>query len=140
MLSCIPYNIILIDIPQRFQTVYGTTPFGAGVRLIPFNFSIALSGTLVNVIAAKTRIPPVYIFLTGSIIQLLGLALFSTLSNSLTIPSVMYASEVLSGWGIGIVTGLLLVIPPTVVEPQDLGISIDAPRVNFKSIAYVKLT
>lgn len=132
MLSCIPYNIILIDIPQRFQTVYGTTPFGAGLRLIPFNFSIALSGTLVTVIAAKTRIPPVYILLTGSIIQLLGLALFSTLSNSLTIPSVMYASEVLSGWGIGIVTGLLLVIPPLVVEPQDLGIAIDAPRVNFK--------
>ena len=121
LLSGIPYNIIVIDIPQRFQAVYGTSPFGAGLRLIPFNFSIALSSVLINLIAGKTRIPPVYLLLVGSIIQLVGLALFSTLSDGLTIPTVIYGWEVISGCGIGIVMGMLLVLPPHLVEPRDLG-------------------
>ena len=103
--------------------MYGTSPFGAGLRLIPFNFSIALSSVLINVIAGKTRIPPVYLLLVGSIIQLIGLALFSTLSDDLTIPRVIYGWEVISGCGIGIVMGMLLVLPPHLVEPRDLGTS-----------------
>ena len=121
LLSGVPYNIIVIDIPQRFQAVYGASPFGAGLRLIPFNFLIALSAVLINIFAAKTRILPVYILFAGSIIQLVGLALFSTLSTSLSVPSVIYGWEVLSGCGIGIVMGMLLVLPPHVVEARDLG-------------------
>ncbi|KAI9788799.1 MAG: hypothetical protein M1816_006580 [Peltula sp. TS41687] len=123
LLSGIPYNIIVIDVPQRFQAVYGASPFGAGLRLIPFNFVMALSTVLINIFAAKTRIPPVYLLFAGSVIQLIGLVLFSTLPNGLTAPSVIYGAEVLSGCGIGIVMGMLLVIPPHVVEPRDLAIS-----------------
>lgn len=107
--------------PQRFQTVHGATPFGAGLRLIPFNFVIALSSALINVLAAKTRIPPVYLLFAGSVIQLVGLVLFSTLPDGLTAPSVIYGAEVLSGCGIGIMMGLLIIIPPHVVEARDLG-------------------
>lgn len=111
----------MINIPQRFQGVYGTSPFEAGVRLIPFNFLIALGSVLVNIFAAKTRIPPIYLLFVGSTIQLIGLALFSTLSSDLHIPSVIYGWEVLSGFGIGVVMGILLLIPPQVVEHRDLG-------------------
>lgn len=103
--------------------MYGTSPFGAGLRLIPFNFSIALSSVLINVIVGKTRIPPIYLLFAGSVIQLIGLALFSTLSDGLTIPREIYGWEVLSGCGIGIVIGILLVLPPHLVEPRDLGMS-----------------
>ena len=102
--------------------MYGTSPFGAGLRLIPFNFSLALSSVIINIVAAKTRISPIYLLFAGSIIELIGLALFSTLSNELTIPSVIYGWEILSGWGIGTVMGMLLVIPPHVVERRDLGV------------------
>ncbi len=133
LLSGIPYNIIVIDIPQRFQAVYGTSPFGAGVRLIPFNFLIALSSVLVNIVASKTRIPPIFLLLAGSIIQLIGLALFSTLSDGLMVPSVIYGWEVISGTGIGIVMGMLLVLPPHLVEPRDLGMF---SRISTKPIPY----
>ena len=112
-----PYNIIVIDIPQRFQAVYGASPFGSGLRLI------ALSSVVVNVVAGKTRIPPIYLLFCGSVVQLIGLALFSTLSDTLTVPPIIYGWEVLSGCGIGMVMGILLVIPPHVVEPRDLGMS-----------------
>ena len=126
LLSGIPYNIIIIDIPQRLQTVNGISPLGAGIRLVPFNFMIALGCILINIFAMKTRIPPIYLLLAGSIIELIGLSLFSTLSSTSIMtpaPSVVYGWEVLSGFGIGIVWGMLLVIPPHVVEHRDLAIS-----------------
>lgn len=125
-LSGIPYNIIVIDIPQRLQTVHGISPLGAGVRLIPFNFMIALGCILINVFAMKTRIAPIYLVFAGSIIQLVGIALLSTLSSTNIMapaPSVIYGWEILSGFGIGMVWGMLLVIPPHVVERRDLAIS-----------------
>lgn len=126
LLSGIPYNIIVIDIPQRLQTVNGISPLGAGIRLVPFNFMIALGCILINVFAMRTRIGPIYLVLAGSVIQLVGLSLFSTLSSNDIIapaPSVFYGWEILSGFGIGMVWGMLLVIPPHVVEHRDLAIS-----------------
>lgn len=126
LLSGIPYNIIVIDIPQRLQTVNGISSIGAGVRLVPFNFMIALGCILINVFAKRTRVAPIYLVFAGSIIQLIGLSLFSTLSSDAIMtpaPSVLYGWEVLSGSGIGMVWGMLLVIPPHVVEHRDLAIS-----------------
>lgn len=126
LLSGIPYNIIIIDIPQRLQTVNGISPLGAGIRLIPFNFMIALGCILINVFAMRTRVAPIYLVFAGSIIQLVGLALLSTLSSTNIMapaPSFIYGWEILSGFGIGMVWGMLLVIPPHVVEHRDLAIS-----------------
>ena len=126
LLSGVPYNIITIDIPQRLQTVNGISPLGAGVRLIPFNFMIALGCIVINVFAMRTRIAPIYLVLAGSIIELIGLSLLSTLSSTnIMAPaqSVLYGWEILSGFGIGMVWGMLLVIPPHVVEHRDLAIS-----------------
>ena len=126
LLSGIPYNIIIIDIPERLQTVNGISPLGAGIRLVPFNFMIALGCILINVFAMKTRIAPIWLVLAGSIIELIGLSLFSTLSStSIMTPaaSAIYGWEVFSGFGIGMVWGMLLVIPPHVVEHRDLAIS-----------------
>ena len=126
LLSGIPYNIIIIDIPQRLQTVNGISPLGAGIRLIPFNFMIALGCIVINVFAMRTRIAPIYLVFAGSIIELIGLSLLSTLSSTnIMAPaqSVIYGWEVLSGFGIGMVWGMLLVIPPHVVQHRDLAIS-----------------
>lgn len=101
--------------------MHGVRPFGAGLRLVPFNFLIALSSVLVNIFADKTRCPPIYLIFIGSLIELVGLALFSTLPDDVAVPSVIYGWQVLSGWGIGMVMGMLLVMPPHVVEKRDIG-------------------
>ena len=121
LFSGIPYNTIVITMPQRFQAVYGTSPLGAGVRLIPFNFLISIGSVLVNVIATKARIKPIYLLLIGSALQLIGLALFTTLPDGTTIPATIYGYEIISGFGIGMVIGICLVIPPHVVETKDIG-------------------
>lgn len=97
------------------------SPFGAGVRLIPFNFLLAFAAVFVNVLAAKARIKPIYLFLVGSALQLVGLALFTTISDDTAIPAAFYGYEIMTGFGIGMVIGISLLIPPHVVETRDLG-------------------
>ena len=121
LFSGIPYNTVVITIPQRFQAVYGTSPLGAGVRLIPFNFLISFASVFVNILAAKARIKPIYLLLVGSALQLIGLTLFTTIPDDTTVPAAIYGYEIISGFGIGMVIGICLVIPPHVVETRDLG-------------------
>ncbi|CAD6574931.1 MAG: hypothetical protein ASARMPRED_006995 [Alectoria sarmentosa] len=87
---------------------------------------IALGCILINVFATRTRIAPIYLIFAGSVIQLVGLSLFSALSSNdimMPAPSVIYGWELLSGFGIGMVWGMLLVIPHHVVEHRDLAVS-----------------
>ena len=121
LLSGVPYNIIVVDIPQRFQVINNISAFGTGMRLIPFNFSISFASVLVNIIAGKVQIRPIFLLLFSSIIQLIGLSLFSTLLEDGRIHAAIYAYEVVTGFGIGFVMGICLLLPPAVVEAQDLG-------------------
>lgn len=97
------------------------SPFKAGVRLIPFNFLLAFAAVFVNFLAAKARIKPIYLFMVGSALQLIGLALFTTISDATVIPAAIYGYEIITGFGIGMVIGISLLIPPHVVETRDLG-------------------
>ena len=74
-----------------------------------------------NLVAARTHILPITLLLVGSTIQLIGLTLFATLSSSHSLLPGTYGWEALSGCGIGIVMGMLIVLPPHVVENRDLG-------------------
>ncbi|KAH9860969.1 hypothetical protein IAQ61_010705 [Plenodomus lingam] len=47
-LSGIPYNILIINVPQRYQDVTGTSPLTAAIRLIPFNIMISFTGFIVT--------------------------------------------------------------------------------------------
>ncbi|KAF4636426.1 hypothetical protein G7Y89_g1666 [Cudoniella acicularis] len=122
LLSGIPYNVVTIDIPQRFLAVDGVSPFGAGLRLIPYNFLISLGSVLVNVVAAKFKILPIYLLLIGSVLQLVGVTLLSTIRGE-TLFAAMYVYEALTGFGVGMIFGICLVIPPRVVEKRDIAIS-----------------
>jgi hypothetical protein len=103
--------------------VEGNTPFRAGVRLIPFNFFIAIGGILTNVIAGKLKMPPIFLCLFGTIIQAIGTGLLATLPSSGTSPGVIYLYEVMAGLGTGFIWGMVIVIPPFLVRSQDKDIS-----------------
>lgn len=111
----------MIIIPQRFQTVYNLSPIEAGVRLIPFNLLISFACVVVNVVAMKTRIKPIWLLFIGSTLQVIGISLFATLSDHRRLNAPIYGFEIVSGFGIGMVIGILLVIPPQLVETRDLG-------------------
>ncbi len=108
-------------LPQRFQLVYGTSGLDAGVRLIPFSAVIPIGSIFASILAGKFKIPPVYLLILGSVLQVLGFALIGTLPSTLDIPSRIYGYQVLAGWGCGINFSLLFILLPFVNEKQDNG-------------------
>ncbi len=91
--------------------------------MIAFNFIISLFSVLVNLVAAKTRVPPIYFLFSGSIIQLIGISFLCTLPDDGSVPASIYGYEVLTGAGLGMVMGICLILPPHVVDVRDLGMS-----------------
>ena len=121
--SGVPYNILIITIPQRFQAVNNLSPLDAGVRLIPFNFSIALGSVFTNVFAERLGVLPIMNMLFGAILQLVGLTLFSTLPDNGEVPNAIYGYMVLVGVGAGFTIGSCLVLPPYTVEGRDVSVA-----------------
>ncbi|KAI0010709.1 putative multidrug resistance protein fnx1 [Xylariaceae sp. FL0662B] len=114
-----PTVIGIFVIPQRFQLVYGTSGLQAGVRLIPFTALIPVGSTVASILAGKVKIPPIYIVIAGSCLQILGFALLGTLPPTLDIPPQIYGFEILAGLGCGINFALLFVMIPFVNEKRD---------------------
>jgi MFS family permease len=125
-MSGIPYNILIINIPQRFQDLNGASPMASAVRLIPFNLLIAITCVMVNVFLMKSGTPCVYFLLFGSIIQVGGLAWFSVLPQDGKLSAQIYGCQIITGFGIGCILGITLLMPPLVVDKKDLGKSFTA--------------
>ncbi|KAM0308054.1 hypothetical protein ACHAO8_010387 [Botrytis cinerea] len=121
LLSGVPWNAVTINIPQRFQVVNGMSPVAAGVRLIPFNALIAFGTVIANILVGKAHIPLICLMLIGSILQIVGISLMSTIPNGSDVNPAIYGYEAIAGLGIGIVYGMVIVIPPHIVERRDLG-------------------
>lgn len=108
-------------IPQRFQLVYGTSGLDAGVRLIPFTAAIPVSSIIASTLAGKYKVPPLYLIIAGSCLQVLGFALLGTLPSTFEIPARIYGFEFIAGWGCGINFPLLFVMVPFVVGKREQG-------------------
>ncbi|OTA64073.1 putative multidrug resistance protein fnx1 [Hypoxylon sp. EC38] len=113
-----PTIISMFLIPQRFQLIYNTSSLNAGVYLIPFTITIPLGTIFASIIAGKLKVPPVYIILAGSCLQIVGFSLLSTLPSTLEIPPRIYGYEIITGWGCGMNFSLLFVMIPFVNEKQ----------------------
>ena len=125
-----PFTSLVVNIPQRFQAVNGSTPTRAGISLLPLllmtPFASGLSGYLVS--NQKLRVPPLYLVLLGSCLQLIGVGLDSSISTDVGagIQKVQYAYEVLMGLGFGLVLSSLLTFIPLVVEKKDMPVMMGA--------------
>jgi hypothetical protein len=89
-------------------------------------FASGLSAYLVS--NQKVRVPPLYLVLFGSCLQLIGVGLDSSISTDVSggIEKKQYAYEVLMGVGFGLVLSSLLTFIPLVVEKRDMPVMIGA--------------
>lgn len=109
----------MIQIPQRFQTVHGLSPFQASLRLLPFGFLVAFGCMVGAGVCKKAKIPILYIIMLGSVLQIVGFSLLSTTPHSQEIFMGQYGYQVIAGLGTGMTVGCLLVIMPFTVEERD---------------------
>ena len=125
----IPFNAIIVLLPQRLQTISGASPLAAGIRLLPYTFGAAFGAVLANVFGSKRRIAVIYILFLGALLQLLGLVLLSTLPITRELPRKAYGFETLAGVGVGVTFGILVLATPYVASPRDLGESCHNDRI-----------
>ena len=116
-----PFNVVIFSLPQRFQIVNNTSPLGAGIRLLPFTCATPVGSLLSSLMAGKLKIPPIYLVITASCLQVVGFSLLSTLPVVRHISNTQYGYEVIAGFGVGINISTLVLMTPFSVQKRDQG-------------------
>lgn len=114
-------TIIYIEIPQRFQVVYGKSPLEAGVMLLPYAIASPLGGVLASICAGRWRIPFIYLLLLGAVLQTVGCFLLSAIPTTTAIYRGQFGYMVIAGLGSGLSMGSLYILTPLVVKKEDQG-------------------
>lgn len=119
----VPFNVIIVFVPQRLQTICGVSALGAGERLLPYTFSAAFGAVIAMVLGSKRRVAVVHILILGALLQTLGFALLTTLPATSEWPDRAYGFLVIAGIGLGISFGICILATPFVVAPKHIGVA-----------------
>ncbi|KAL8798758.1 MAG: hypothetical protein Q9182_006419 [Xanthomendoza sp. 2 TL-2023] len=123
----IAYLTTVIDLPQKFQVVNGDSAFKAGYRLLALMMSFSLAAVVSSVLTEKKRVPPMYTLLVAASLQILGLALMTTLSTTQhSFPPAQYGYEIIMGFGFGLSISTLIMAISIVVNQQDGAVTMGA--------------
>ncbi|KAL4981982.1 MFS general substrate transporter [Aspergillus falconensis] len=128
----IPFTMLVIALPQRFQTVNSLSALDAGVRLLPYAMLAPIGSLVSNIIFTRRRVPIPLLFV-GATFQVLGLALLVSEPVRESLPGRLYGYEVLAGFGVGVTFGTLVTITPSSVEPRDLATATGA-MIQFRQM------
>lgn len=126
-----PTIISMFIIPQRFQVAYGYSGLDAGVRLLPFTLALPAGSICASRIAGKLKVPPLFLLLAGSCLQITGFALLGTLPFTHEAPASIFGYQIIAGWGCGMNFSLLFVMIPFVIEKKYLGKTLQSLRYVF---------
>ncbi|KAF2729272.1 MFS multidrug transporter-like protein [Polyplosphaeria fusca] len=111
--------VFIVQIPQKFMTVHGLSPFSAAVRLLAFGAFIPAGTTLAGALL-KARVPPCYIMVVAIIMELIGTVLLYTRPHHTNITADQYGFQILIGTGLGFMNAALILMVPYVMEKRDL--------------------
>ncbi|KAL9118698.1 MAG: hypothetical protein Q9187_004755 [Circinaria calcarea] len=117
-----PFYVSIINLPQRFQAVDGTSPTGAGLRLLALLLCTPLASCLSGVMNKKLGISHTNLLILAGVLQTIGVALMSTVPPSQhAVRPTEYVFEALMGLGFGFSLSTLLLMTPHVVKSKDIG-------------------
>ncbi|RAK87227.1 major facilitator superfamily transporter, partial [Aspergillus costaricaensis CBS 115574] len=144
-------TILYIELPQRFQTVNNFTPIEAGLRVLAFGVGSPAGAFCCSVLAGRLRTPFVHLTLAGSVLQIVGAFLLSSVPPTVNAWPGEYGYMVLTGLGTGISIAALYMAVPLVVrhceqaivmgltlQARMLGASLGIATVNSILTNYVK--
>ncbi|KAI2822291.1 hypothetical protein CBS63078_2789 [Aspergillus niger] len=144
-------TILYIELPQKFQTVNNFTPIEAGLRVLAFGVGSPAGALCCTVLAGRLGTPFVYLTLAGSVLQIVGAFLLSSVPATVNAWPGEYGYMAVTGLGTGISIAALYMAVPMVVGHRDqavvmgltlqarmLGASLGIAMVNSILINYVK--
>ena len=91
----------IVQIPQRFMTVHGLSPFSAATKRLSFGVLGAGGSPVAAALMDRLKIPPCWVILFGAILQVIGLVLLTRIDDTSKIDRAQYAYQVLTGLGVG---------------------------------------
>ncbi|CAI6339908.1 unnamed protein product [Periconia digitata] len=109
-----------VQIPQKFMTVHGLSPFDAAIKLLSFGVLISGGSSVAAALMGKLRIPPCWMILFGAVMQVIGLVLLSRVKDTARIEPAQYAYHVLAGLGVGFINAAITLLVPYIMEKRDL--------------------
>lgn len=115
-----PFTVMFIQLPQRFQGVNFTSAERAGILLLPVSLltpvGAMVGGVLIKKMAAE------YILLLATTIVSIGTGLLSSLSIDSAITNPTYGYEIITGFGLGLASTPYYIMLYTSVEEKDVPI------------------
>jgi hypothetical protein len=109
-------------VPQRAQAVSGLPPLKAGLPLLPLLLASQVATALSGFLTSNLKIPPVYLVLAASVLQLIGVGLSCSYpTDQIEVPPSQYGFEVIIGIGFGLGLTTILTFARALVEEKHMG-------------------
>ncbi|RFU74580.1 mfs-type transporter [Trichoderma arundinaceum] len=122
-----PFVSIVVNIPQRAQAVGGFSPVKAGIALLPLLLTSPLATALSGFLTGTFKVPPFYLIIISSTLQLVGVGLTCSLPvDATSVPAAQYGYEVIMGVGFGMGLTTLLTFARVVVPEKHLAVMMGA--------------
>lgn len=115
-----PFTVMFVQLPQRFQGVNLTSAERAGVLLLPVSLLTPVGAMLGGALVKK--IPAEYILLIATAIVSVGTGLLSSLPIESDIADATYGYEIITGFGLGLASTPYYVMLYSSVEEKDVPI------------------
>ncbi|CAO2654475.1 Nn.00g112080.m01.CDS01 [Neocucurbitaria sp. VM-36] len=112
----------VFQIPQRFMTTNGLSPFSAAARLLAFGAFVPIGSGLTGILLGRLRLRPCLVIAFGACLQIIGTVLLSRSSSKFEIENAQYAYQILVGLGLGFVMPALIYVLPFTMEKRDLAV------------------
>ena len=121
------YLTVVIDLPQKFQVVNSDSAFRAGYHLLALMMSFSLASVITGILTEKKKVPPFYTLLVAASLQIIGVALMTSLSvTQHSFPAAEYGYEIIMGFGFGLSISTLIMCLPIIAEHEDRAVTMGA--------------
>ncbi|KAJ4988353.1 major facilitator superfamily transporter [Stagonosporopsis vannaccii] len=119
-----PFYVIFVQLPQRFQTVNFTTAERAGILLLPCTLVSPL-GAMVAGLAAK-KVATEYVLILAAAVVCLGTGLMGSLPTYSHLWPGIYGYEIIVGLGLGLASPPYFMLLATSIAEKDISVGTGA--------------
>ncbi|KAF2280872.1 MFS general substrate transporter [Westerdykella ornata] len=120
-----PFYVAVIQLPQRFQAVNGTSAERAGILLLPVTLMTPFGAMLGGLLMGR-KIAAEYLLILSTGIASVGIGLLSSLPTSVGFWPGTYAYEIITGLGLGLASPVYYFLLYTSVEDKDIAVGTGA--------------
>lgn len=119
LLLGMPFYVMFIQVPQRFQGVNFTSAQRSGILLLPVSLTTPV-GAIVGGALMNKKLAAEWLLIISSAVVCIGVGLMSSLPVTSHISHATYAYEVITGIGLGLQSTVYYMLLYTSVEEKDV--------------------